>query len=644
MTYPLRSATTILAALTLGLSACAPGAPAAPTTAPPAAAATTAPTVAAKPTTSPAAAAASAAPSAAASPSTAPGASASPSPAGAAATSAPAPAAAAPAAPKPIPADAAPPEQQVLVFPFDNTADFTTLDFWESVYKRGNSGVGSDLMTEPLVRINKNFEIVPAAATTWAVDSTNLVWTFNLDPNLIWSDDTPVTADDFVATFRYGADPKHAWDFTWFYGGVIKNWDEAVKGTLPLDQLGVRAVDAHTLQIETVQPAPYIPAMMLYSQGMQKKALETVGGLYNSDPATSVSDGPFILKEWRKGDRLEFIANPKYKGSNKPFIQRVINIGSAKSAEFAAYQAGEFDYVPGPDLSPADNVIIGADPQLSKEVHPHYGDFRTDYLFFDNQNPPFNNLKVRQAFSHIVPRDDLVKQIITPTQGIPAYSFLMPGFPASNSQALKDIQSYDPAMAKQLLADAGFPGGAGFPKLTLWLRNEDQVRQQVAQAIAASISQNLGISVDVSNKENKTFTDAMNAKPPQIQFGMVSYGFDFLDPYNMLSVWLGDGRHNWKNADFDAQVKAASSFTGDPATRIKMFQDAEKILVSDVGGVFIDHRTVADLYKPYLKGSELEPDKNGFAAMHWPTFGNPSALVGSLYISRDVASSGRKLP
>ena len=460
----------------------------------------------------------------------------------------------------------------------------------------------------------------------------------------MWSDDTPVTADDYVATFRYGADPKHAWDFSWFFGGVIKNWDEAVKGTVPVDQLGVTAVDAHTLQFTTQQPAPYIPAMMLYSQGLQKKALDAHGGLYNSDPATSVSDGPFILKEWRKGDRLEFDANPKYKGKNKPFIQKVINIGAAPGSNFAAYQAGELDFVAGANLAPADNEIVAADPQLTKETHPHYGDFRTDYLFFDFQNPPFNNLKVRQAFSHLIPRDDIIKQIVKPSQGIPAFSFLMPGFPASNSAALKDIQSYDPAMAKQLMADAGFPGGAGFPKLTLQVRNDGQVRQQMAEAIAASLNQTLGISVDVNNTEIKTFTAAMNAKPPQIPLGMVSYGFDFLDPYNMLSVFLGDGRHNWKNADFDKQVKAAASFTGDPATRVKMFQDAEKLLVSDVGGVFIDHRTVADLYKPYLKGTELEPDKNGFAAMHWPGYGNESTLIGSMYVSKDVSGSGRKLP
>jgi peptide/nickel transport system substrate-binding protein/oligopeptide transport system substrate-binding protein len=125
---------------------------------------------------------------------------------------------------------------------------------------------------------------------------------------------------------------------------------------------------------------------------------------------------------------------------------------------------------------------------------------------------------------------------------------------------------------------------------------------------------------------------------------MVSYGFDFLDPSNMLGVFLSGGRHNWNNAQYDDMVKKAAAFNGDPATRTKMFQDAERLLVSDVGAVFIYHRTVADLYKGYLKGSDLEPDKNGFAAMHWPNYGNESTMVSTIYISKDVAGSGRKIP
>src|SRR5215211_335594 len=356
-----------------------------------------------------------------------------------------------------LPADAAPADQQVYVVHYDNTADFTTIDFFESVYKRG--GAITDILSDPLVRLDKNFKIQPGAATKWEVDASGLVWTFHLDPNLIWTDDTPVTADDYVATLQYGADPKHAWDFAWFFQGVIKNWGEAVAGKVPLDQLGVKAADANTLQITTEAPAPYLPAMMLYSMALQKKALAAHGGLYNSDVATTVSSGPFVLKEWRKGDRLVYEANPKYKGTNKPFIQKVIVIGAAPSTDFAAYQAGEIDFVSGSNLSPADNEIIAKDAALQKETHPQPNDFRTDYLFFDTKNPPFDNVKVRQAFSHVVDRDGLIQSIIKPSQGIPAYSFLMPGFPASNSQGLKDIQNYDVAAAKQLLADAGFPDG-----------------------------------------------------------------------------------------------------------------------------------------------------------------------------------------
>jgi len=617
------------------LAACG-GAPAATPTAAPAAAAATAAPAAAAATAAPAAAAATAAPAAAA-----------PTAAPAAAAPTAAPAAAEPAAGATLngitlPADAAPADQQVYVQHYDNTADFTTIDFFESVYKRG--GAVSDILSDPLVRLDKNFKTQPGAAMKWEVDATGLVWSFHLDPSLVWSDDTPVTAADYVATFQYAADPKHAWDFTWFFQGTIKNWTDVVAGKMPIDQLGVKAADAHTFQVTTETPAPYLPAMMLYSDPLQKKALDAHGGLYNSDLATTVSSGPFILKEWIKGDRLIYEANPKYKGNNKPFIQKIIVIGAAPSTDFASYQAGEIDFVPGSTLSPADNAIIAADPALQKETHPQPNDFRTDYLFFDTQTPPFNNVKVRQAFSHVVDRDGLIQAIIKPSQGIPAYSFLMPGFPGSNSKELSSIQNYDLAAAKKLLADAGFPDGKGFPKLTLWLRNEAPVRQSLAQAIAASIKQNLGIEVEVSNKENKTFTDALNAKPTQIQFGMVSYGMDFLDPFNMLSVWMGGGRHNWNNSEFDSMVKKAASFTGAPAERTKMFQEAEKLLVTDAPGVFIYHRYQSDIYRSYLKGTELEPDQNGVAAIHWPGYSNYNMVIGSMYISKDVASSNRQLP
>src|SRR5437764_8474941 len=96
-----------------------------------------------------------------------------------------------------------------------------------------------------------------------------------------------------------------------------------------------------------------------------------------------------------------------------------------------------------------------------------------------------------------------------------------------------------------------------------------------------------------------------------------SYGMDYLDPSNMLGVWVSTGRHSWRNAEFDKLVADANSLVGDPAKRTQMYQDAEKILVSDVGGIFLDHRIQGDLFQPYVSGDCFRPDKQGVAAWHW---------------------------
>jgi ABC-type transport system substrate-binding protein len=537
---------------------------------------------------------------------------------------------------KEMPADAAPLEEQVFVYPYSGWRTFTTIDFFQAVY--GRADALSDLLSDSLVRLDKNFQANPGAATEWSVDESGLVWTFKLDPNLMWNDGTPVTADDYVATFQYGADPEHAWDFSWYYAGVIKNWSQAVAGEVGVEEIGVRAVDANTLEFTTETPAPYLPAMLVYSTPLQKKALEELGGLYNTDPATSVSAGPYKLVEWTKDQRLVYEINEDYKGTNIPYIERLVVVNIGQPAQLLpAYEANEIDFVWGSGtFSPADLEIIENDPALSEQYFPHYGDFRTYYFFFDDTQPPFDDIKVRQAFAHVLDRDAILTNIVK-RQGIPAYSFLMPGFPDANSEAFAETYALNVEQAQALLAEAGYPEGEGFPKLTLALRAEGPTPVAVAQAYAAALSENLGIEVEVQNQEFRTFMDALNAKPTGIQFGLISYGMDYLDASNMLGVFKSGGRHTWSNADFDALYTEASSFTGDPAERTQKFQDAEKILVEDVGGVFVYHQTPGDLIKPYLKGPALEPDANGVAAWHWPGFSSFSDLLSGVYISSDVS-------
>ena len=529
-----------------------------------------------------------------------------------------------------LPQDAAPPEQQIWRSATDPTfAKY--LDFYEQVYERV---VPADLFSDPLVRLTTNFEIIPAAALEWSGSEDGRTWTFRLDPNLVWSDENPVTANDWVATFRYAADPAHAWDFTWFWSPVIKGFADAVEGTIPPDQIGVRqGATPQELIFETVDPAQYLPAMLLYSLPLTAAALERTGPLYNNNPETAVSSGPFILTEWVRDQYVVYGRNPSYRGSLQVPIQRVVAKLAAPATHFSLYEAGEIDFMDEP--APADLQVMQADPELAKQIYQGVGDFRVDYLFFDVTKAPFDNLKVRQAFSHVVDRDTIKQQILGPV-GNPAYSFLAPGFPASNMDAYKDIQNFDPAVGKQLLTEAGYPDGEGFPKLELWLRAPTPVDSAVAGAVASMLKQHLNVDVEISAKDQKLFTDALNAKPTEILFGYVSYGMDYLDPSNMLGLWLSGGRHSWSNPDFDAKVKEATSFLGDPAQRTALFQEGERILVEDVPAVFVYYRTPVQFIKPYVKGAALEPDKNGVAAIHWPEYTTMSTVPAELYIGSDA--------
>ena len=530
-----------------------------------------------------------------------------------------------------LPDDAAPYAMQIYTTPCNITANQTTFDFQVAVYQRYCLG---DLFQDSLVDLDKDFNVIPASAESWEVSADGLTWTFNIKEGLEWSDGTPLTAHDWEATYQLIANPEHAWDFAWFYAGVIKNWDEVIAGELDPTELGVRAVDDLTLEIETVNPWPAMPAMMEFGFVLQKAALEEHGPLYNSSLDTHVSAGPFTLDVFEPGDRIELVANPNYKGYRQPKLQRLIARYQDVSTDFISFQNGEVDRVAYEVLSPADFEVIQSDPVLSENYLRHYGDFRTDYLLFDTFNEPFNDINVRKAFAYALDREAIVNNVYGEIKAMPAHSMLMPGYPASDADgALKEFQTFDCDQAKQYLADAGYPDGEGFPDLTMWLRNEGPAMAAVYQASAASIAQCLNINIEVQNQDFKVYMDALNAKPTQLQLGAVSYGMDFLDPSNLLGIWVSTGRHSWKNDDFDQIVTEASSKTDDFILREKMFKDAEQILVDDVGGVFIAHRWQGDLFQPYVKGDGIrEPDSQGIAAWHW---GN-DWLWGDIYIGADV--------
>jgi peptide/nickel transport system substrate-binding protein/oligopeptide transport system substrate-binding protein len=489
----------------------------------------------------------------------------------------------------------------------------------------------SDLFSEPLVRLNKDFELLPASAESWTGSEDGKTWTFTIREGLTWSDGNPVTANDWVATFRNAASPEMAWDFTWYFQGAIKNWAEAVAGEVGVEQIGVnQGANEYELVFETVAPAPYLPAMLLYSNPLSAAGLSTHGPLYNADPKTAISAGPYILSEWLPDQQITYVRNDTYTGTLPGLVDEVRIKLTSPDNYFTLYQADEIDFMRNPP--PAALTIMQNDEETAREIYSGAGDFPTYYIFFDVTSDPWSDLKVRQAWSHAIDRDALAQSILGPN-GIPAYSFLAPGFPANNTEGLKDIQNNDPEKAKSLLAEAGYPDGDGFPKQQLMLRAPSPLEETVAQALAAMIKQNLNIDLEVVGLDAQGFMADLTAQPTQMSLGFMRYGMDFFDPYNMLSVWLSGGRHSWSNEEFDTAVLAAGEFLGDPAERIEMFEAAEKILVEDVAAVFVYHGTEVQFIKPWLAGDFIEPDKNGVAALHFPVFTTMSTVPAELFIA-----------
>jgi len=532
-----------------------------------------------------------------------------------------------------LPEDAAPYDDQVMRMACNNTRTETSFDFAVTVYQRYCL---SDLFQDTLIDLDKDFNVIPASAESWSVSDDGLTWTFKLREGLMWSDGTPVTAYDYEATYQTSANPDTGWDFTWFYSfigpGGIKNWAQVIAGELPPEELGVKAIDDLTLEVTTEGVFPPLPGVMKFAFLMQKKALEEHGLYYNNDPATSVSSGPFKLVEFDPGNRIVLEANEHYTGYRPARLKRVEGIYMAPGTEFAAFQNGEIDRVAYESLSPADFEIILNDETLSANYLRHFGDFRTDYLLFDTFAEPFNDVNVRKAIAKSIDRDAIVENVFGEIKAMPATSMLMPGYPSSDTEGeLASYQAYDCEAAQQHLADAGYEGGEGFPTQEMWLRGESPAMQAVFQATAASISECLGIEMEVSNKDGKVYMDALNAKPTELAIGAVSYGMDFLDPSNLLGIWVSSGRHSWKNDEFDTLVSDASALVGADDERDQMFRDAQEILVDDVGGAFIAHRWQGDLFQPYLQGEGFrEPDSNGISGVHW---GN-DYVWGDYYIAQ----------
>ncbi|SVC88934.1 uncharacterized protein METZ01_LOCUS341788 [marine metagenome] len=186
----------------------------------------------------------------------------------------------------------------------------------------------------------------------------------------------------------------------------------------------------------------------------------------------------------------------------------------------------------------------------------------------------------------------------------PAYTMIPPTLPGYVGGKYRHIQQHNPAKAKRLLTEAGYPDGRGFPKTEMWLRQATPNIKSAALAIQGMLKSTLGINIAVRDQEQKLFTDNMVNR--HIPMGIIGYTYDYPDPSDMLGlVWhsqpIGYGRHDWKNNRFDELVDHGA-IELDPSKREQIYDEAERVLAEDVGGVFLFHNLAVELRKRWVKG------------------------------------------
>lgn len=452
----------------------------------------------------------------------------------------------------------------------------TYMDWMKTVYSRQS---GESLVQEPIMSLNADGSVSGAAAQSWSVSSDKLTWTFKLR-HLKWSNGQPLTANDFVYGFQHAADPKTAYDFGWFWGGVvqIKNWNDVAAGKLKVDQLGVSAPDPYTLKVTTATPCPFLLNAMIYSFPEPKSQVQKYGDAWSTNASSMIFSGPYQVQQWIPHQKIIFTPNPSYTGVRHHYLTKV-TFDLVPQTDYSGFQTNQVDWTV---LDPGQLRAAAAGQHPGSKLVT-IQDYWINMLGFNVKVKPLDNPLVRKAFSLAIDKSTLVNNVLKGLAA-PDASVVPKGFPGYEPSIQ---EPYNVKEAQQLLAKAGYPGGKGFPTLTLQIRTEPVTivtTRPAAEYIQAQLQQNLGIHINIKELDQPTWV--ANVSSGKAQLFIRPYNYDYVDPSNWYSLFLPGNVMTWKNPQYNKLVQQANSVF-DPKLRASLYHKAAQILNSDTGAVFL---------------------------------------------------------
>lgn len=441
--------------------------------------------------------------------------------------------------------------------------------------------------------------IEPGVALNWDVSKDGLRYTFYLDPEARWSNGDPLTAEAFLFAYERILTPAMGAPYAYMLY-CIRGAEAFNKGELTdFAKVGLSSPDPHTLIIDLEAPTPYLLSLPTHYTWfpLHKPTVLANGSMTTriskwTKPDTMVSNGPFTLAAWRLNHSIYVTKNPYYNGAETVQLNGIHFLPIAPDAEERAFRADQ--------LHLTSTVPI---PRIDwyRENQPERMRFDTYlgvyYYLINTERGPLKDPLVRKALAYSIDRDSLTEHVLKAGQK-PAYHFTPPN---TGGYTAEVKLPYDPDLARQLLAEAGFPGGEGFPKFEL-LFNSSEDHATIAVAIQQMWKEELGIEIGLYNQEWKVYLATRKAR----KFDIVRAAWigDYVDPNTFLSLVTsenGNNHSNWGDSKFDDLIRQAAS-EQDQASRFALFQKAEKILIDEMPVIPIYFYVSSTLIDEAVKG------------------------------------------
>ena len=432
-------------------------------------------------------------------------------------------------------------------------------------------------------------ELVPGQAESYEKvtnEDGTVTYTFHLRDGIKWSDGQDVTANDFVYSWQRLVDPATAADYNYMIANVV-NANAIMAGEMPSSELAVSAPDEKTFVVTLDSDVPYFLEICAFPATLpvRQDVIEQYGDQWTFTEGAYISNGAYKLDHWEHNSEIVVVPSENYYGAADIGPSKItFKLMDDTNAMLSGFDSGELDFI---QQMPVDEVATRlVDGQL--KIVDYLG---TYYVCYQTQKAPFDDPKVRQAFTLAVDRTFIVEQV-TQTGQVEAGGFIPAGISDAEGAAGDTFRTvggdfYAPTdadyeanceKARELLAEAGYPNGEGFPVVE-YLYNTDDNHKAVAEALQNMWQTELGVTVTLNNQEWATFLQTR--KDGDYSIARNGWIADYNDPMCFLDMWVtGSGNNDaqYSNPEFDALIAQAKA-TSDPAERMSLMHQAEDVVM-----------------------------------------------------------------